>query len=318
MDERNESQTPIQPAAVAASEKPSEPMVQTPPALTNVTSELPKIESPSVAASAMDLAPRQSAPPVEAPRAALKPAPAPRFLRDYIFRSLTPKPAKRLRVPIPAKKPPSNNKENPRSTRFALLAASVAIAACVGAGFGSFAASSVMQLLAGEHTPQRDAAEIRALRELMNQLGSDMGAVKAALDHSGKVANAQFSRIVDRLERAERLQADPAAKLTKALESLERLERRASVTPAAAVPQSDVTGSAARAAATEPAPKPPIIEGWVLRRVYDGVALVQGRRGVVEVEAGDMLNGAGRVHEIKRQDGRWVVVTSRGLIVPAR
>jgi hypothetical protein len=55
-----------------------------------------------------------------------------------------------------------------------------------------------------------------------------------------------------------------------------------------------------------------------LRRVYDGVALVEGRRGTVEVEPGDRLSGAGRVYEIKRDNGRWVVVTNGGLIVPAR
>ena len=49
-----------------------------------------------------------------------------------------------------------------------------------------------------------------------------------------------------------------------------------------------------------------------------GVALVEGRRGIIEVEPGTSLPGAGRVEEIRRQDGRWVVVTTKGMIVPAR
>jgi hypothetical protein len=53
----------------------------------------------------------------------------------------------------------------------------------------------------------------------------------------------------------------------------------------------------------------------VLRRVYDGAALIEGRDGIIEVEPGIVAPGLGRVESIKRQDGRWVVVTSRGLVV---
>jgi hypothetical protein len=68
------------------------------------------------------------------------------------------------------------------------------------------------------------------------------------------------------------------------------------------------------------APKPeigrlPILDGWVLRDVGRGAALIQGRRGLYEVFAGDPVPGLGRVDAIRRQDGRWVVVTSKGLIV---
>ena len=59
----------------------------------------------------------------------------------------------------------------------------------------------------------------------------------------------------------------------------------------------------------------PTVEGWVLRDVADGAALIEGRRGMFEVYAGDPVPGLGRVDAIRRQDGRWVVVTSKGLIV---
>ena len=78
----------------------------------------------------------------------------------------------------------------------------------------------------------------------------------------------------------------------------------------------------ARALAAEPpsAPgakpaKPGVVDGWVLRKAYRGAALVEGRYGIIEIEPGDNLPGVGRVEEIKRQDGRWVVVTPKGLIV---
>ena len=53
----------------------------------------------------------------------------------------------------------------------------------------------------------------------------------------------------------------------------------------------------------------------MLRRVYDGAALIEGRDGIIEVEPGIVAPGLGRIEGIKRQDGRWVVVTSRGLVV---
>jgi hypothetical protein len=59
----------------------------------------------------------------------------------------------------------------------------------------------------------------------------------------------------------------------------------------------------------------PTVEGWVLRDVSHGGALIEGRRGLYEVFAGDPVPGLGKVDAIRRQDGRWVVVTSKGLIV---
>jgi hypothetical protein len=48
------------------------------------------------------------------------------------------------------------------------------------------------------------------------------------------------------------------------------------------------------------------------------LALLEGPDRLIEVEAGETIRGVGRVQEIKRQDGRWVVITSRGLIVSGR
>jgi len=36
---------------------------------------------------------------------------------------------------------------------------------------------------------------------------------------------------------------------------------------------------------------------------------------MMEVEAGETVPGLGRIEAIRRQDGRWVVVTARGLVV---
>jgi len=90
--------------------------------------------------------------------------------------------------------------------------------------------------------------------------------------------------------------------------------------PVAAVPApaKEVTGSVSPPAPAAPkveVGRLPTVEGWVLRDVDHGGALIEGRYGMYEVYAGDPVPGLGRIDAIRRQDGRWVVVTSRGLIV---
>ena len=53
----------------------------------------------------------------------------------------------------------------------------------------------------------------------------------------------------------------------------------------------------------------------MLRDVGYGGALIEGRQGLFEVYAGDHVPGLGRIDAIRKQDGQWVVVTSKGLIV---
>jgi len=138
----------------------------------------------------------------------------------------------------------------------------------------------------------------------------------------------QFNKTGDRLDKVEKAQAEPAAKLAKLSETVDKLRAAPAVAPvpvaAAPAPAKEVTGSitppatAAQAATTAPkveVGRLPTVEGWILRDVANGGALIEGRQGVYEVYAGDPVPGLGRVDAIRRQDGRWVVVTSKGLIV---
>ena len=145
--------------------------------------------------------------------------------------------------------------------------------------------------------------------------------------------DSQLNKASDRLDKVEKAQAEPAAKLAKLSETVDKLSAPPQASAPAAVagragsPRRTVTGSipqpaAAAAAAPAPAPPPkpevarlPTVEGWVLRDVANGGALIEGRRGMYEVYAGDPVPGLGRVDAIRKQDGRWVVVTSKGLIV---
>jgi hypothetical protein len=80
-------------------------------------------------------------------------------------------------------------------------------------------------------------------------------------------------------------------------------------------PQQAAAAPAAPAAAPPEAARSRVIDGWTVRHVSRGVAIIQGRRmGAIEVEAGDIVPGVGRIESIRRQDGRWIVLTSNGMI----
>ena len=64
-------------------------------------------------------------------------------------------------------------------------------------------------------------------------------------------------------------------------------------------------------------PKP--LEGWSLREVTAGVAVLEGPTGIWRVTPGDTLPGVGKVESYIRSNGQWIVATSSGLIsMPVR
>jgi hypothetical protein len=211
--------------------------------------------------------------------------------------------------------------------RIAALAAVVALAALAGALGGALATAGLT------HFAGDDAAigDNHALDASIAQIDADILALKAGLEHTSKLGMSQFNKTSDRLDKVEKAQAEPAAKLAKLSETVDKLRAAPAVAPvpvaaAPAAPKEvkEVTGSitppaaAAQAAATAPkveVGRLPTVEGWILRDVANGGALIEGRQGVYEVYAGDPVPGLGRVDAIRRQDGRWVVVTSKGLIV---
>src|SRR5262249_56158978 len=94
-------------------------------------------------------------------------------------------------------------------------------------------------------------ADARALRDQIARLHADIAALKASIDTSAKSASAQYIKLGDRLDRFEKAQAEPAARLAKLAEAVDRIERRTPSLSAAAAGH-EVTGSGAA-----PAPPPP-------------------------------------------------------------
>ena len=209
--------------------------------------------------------------------------------------------------------------------RLSALAAVVALAAVAGALGGALATAGVMHFAGGATT----ASSNLALEASVARIDADILALKASVEQTSKVGIVRDNKTSDRLDKVEKAQAEPAAKLAKLSEAVEKLRAaQAALVPVAAVAAAkDVTGSisppataAVAAPVPLPVPKPevarlPTIEGWVLREVANGGALIEGRRGMFEVYAGDPVPGLGRVDAIRKQDGRWVVVTSKGLVV---
>ena len=63
-----------------------------------------------------------------------------------------------------------------------------------------------------------------------------------------------------------------------------------------------------------PETRPTTMEGWTLREVANGTAILEGPDGIRRVSSGDMIPGVGRVESIFRWGNRLIVATSRGLI----
>ena len=211
--------------------------------------------------------------------------------------------------------------------RLSAMVAVVAIAASVGAISGALATAGMMHFAA---PAPAQVADTSALDASVARIDADLVALKANVEHTSKTGLGQFNRANDRLDKLEKAQAEPMARIAKLSETVDKLRATPPAAPAqaaAAAPARETTGSIAptqvATAAAAPAPaapktevgRLPTVEGWRLRDVANGGALIEGRGGLYEVYAGDPIPGVGRVDAIRRQDGRWVVVTSKGLIV---
>src|SRR6516164_214114 len=98
------------------------------------------------------------------------------------------------------------------------------------------------------------------------------------------------------------------------------LSRLASKDPTVASRRTASTGTKVKEARTPtkltptPETRPTTIEGWTLREVVNGTAVIEGPNGVWKVTPGQMVPGVGRVDSVVRWGNRLVVATSRGLI----
>jgi hypothetical protein len=315
-----------------------------------VTATSAEIESPMLAPEQEEISPKPDAPKAEAPKVeAVKvepikaEAPKPEAANAETAKAETakvepPRMPGKLLIMSPAdrgwngdetaaKPEAAATSEAPSGKRrMSAMAAVVALATVAGAAGGALATAGLGHMMRGDSQVTNSSA----LEASVARIDADVQAMKVSLEHTSKMGMSQFNKTSDRLDKVEKAQAEPAAKLAKLSEAVEKLRAAPAPAPVAAVTPvaaKDITASvappvavAAAAPVPTPAPMPevarlPTVDGWVIRDIGRGGALLESRRGLFEVYAGDSIPGLGRVDAIRRQDGKWVVVTSKGLIV---
>lgn len=164
-------------------------------------------------------------------------------------------------------------------------------------------------------TRTRTPDEVRALTAGLDTVKN--GLANAKSETGAQIA--QLSGRIDKLQRDMRPQvADRAGKTDH--QSVD-MSSTGSIPPAQtnvpkSVPTPPAKPNALASVDQEPA-KPPVIAGWVVRDVYEGVALIEGKRGPMEVVPGVSIPGAGVVKSIERHGGGWTVTTTKGLLAYA-
>lgn len=204
----------------------------------------------------------------------------------------------------------------------------------VGAGWSA----SYLGTLANRGAIEKLEAETARSQEILARLSSDLESLKNTaaafkeIEHTASTAaKSEQAKLSDKVERLAISLQEPAKKLSSLEGRFDKMESQITTTlaalntkPAASAAPPAPTAPAAppmtEAAAREEAPAPkPVksepVDGWVLREVYNGAALVESRnRRLYEVMPGGILPGVGKVEAIERRGARWVVLTDKGFI----
>jgi len=247
-------------------------------------SELPAIESPPLLPGAETPAtPEPAAEPAKAE--ALEPIAVPPII-----------PAIAAEAP-----PPPRFVLRPRHKRYAVLAASVTFAAALGAVIGALASGG----LSAPAKPDVAAIEEnKAMQQSIARLSKDLSALKAKIEQADKAAHTQIAKISERLDHQ-------AADITGSISAPQRV-------PAAPPPLPTPRPTQRIAAVEAPPARIPVVADWSIHDTRDGYVFVENHGEIYQVQLGAPLPGLGPVQSVKRQDGRWMVLTPKGMIVSLR
>lgn len=267
--------------------------------------DLPIVDSPSISPATPVTEPAAAIIPVTEPEALAEPAaaaePVAAVPAATVAKLETRPELKTDTVVIAAR---SRFALRPRHKRYALLAASVAIAAVMGAVVGVATSDGLRA-----PPPRVDPAfaeERKAMQQSIGRLAKEVTALKTSLETANKTAHSQIAKITERFERA-------AADVTGSISAPQTVTPAATPTPVPLPPP--------RIAAVEtkaPHVRPAVVQDWVIRDTRDGYVYVQGHGDIYQVVPGAPLPGLGAVESVKRTDGRWVVTTPKGIIVSMR
>jgi hypothetical protein len=151
------------------------------------------------------------------------------------------------------------------------------------------------------------SAGLEAMKTSLSTTNASMAQISGKVD---KLQPAKLHELSERVARLERQALDPAPTASFSRSATEKPQVVESAPKPPVKPT--VIAKADETPAVEDPAKPQIISGWVVRDVYRGVALVEGKRGVMEVMPGMTIPGAGTVKSIDRHGGGWTVTTTKG------
>jgi hypothetical protein len=190
--------------------------------------------------------------------------------------------------------------------------ATVAVAIAIGATGGTFSAIGFLEYT--QLTQVTEAApmptlvdETRAVWSAVTQLQNDIAVLKFNTESTPRTGSSNSG------SNTSASSSSAPGQISHLNERFDRIERRID-----ALATKDTTGTVPAAPTQKIGMRAPLA-GWSVRDVYRNAALIQGTKlGMMEVSPGDNIPGLGRIHSIRQQDGRWVVVTSRGIIAQPR
>jgi hypothetical protein len=194
-----------------------------------------------------------------------------------------------------------------------LRGATVAVAIAIGATGGTFSAIGFLEYT--QLTQVTEAApmptlvdETRAVWSAVTKLQNDVAVLKSNTESTPRISSSNAGN-----SNTSAISTSAPGQISNLNERFDRIERRID-----ALATRDSTGSVPAAPLQKVGTRGPLA-GWSVRDVYRNAALIQGTKlGMMEVSPGDNVPGLGRIHSIRQQDGRWVVVTSRGIIAQPR
>lgn len=231
------------------------------------------------------------------------------------------KPSASGNAPLPAEPAASAEPSKKRFLGAPVLAQVAGALLFIGAGW----VASYMGTLANGDAIRRLEAETARSQEILTKLTGDLEALKGTMasykdveQTASTTSASDQAKLAEKVERLAIAVQDPGKKLAAIETRLDRLEGQittalAGLSAKPAQPVVADTGRGAVPAVKSVRDEP--VDGWVLREVYDGSALVEGRnRRLYEVMPGGVIPGVGRVESIERRGARWVVLTDKGFI----
>lgn len=148
--------------------------------------------------------------------------------------------------------------------------------------------------------------ELRSLRESVTQLRRQVADVlsNATAIHAANASKPSIERVA-----ARHVEREPPMQRTRATRNINEASTEGQIAPVV-----EFTGSLQASVAPTATAARNTIDGWYIRRVFDGAALLEGKPGIIEVSPGQDVPTLGRIQEIKNDDGRWQVITSKGIV----